>query len=631
MKARLVSKSRVTPRNIDNEIDSLKREKRYNSSESKEMGVLYRAQQAWDGLIAFRANRARLIRMTYGDQYSDLVEVDGQRMREDEYWAQQGVIPKKNNIIRKMVRSVNGVYKSQDTDFSATARDRKEQKLAEMYTKLLQANRDINRMNELELRLFEEFVISATVFLKESYGYKKRRKDTWTDIVSPNNIFFDGADLQDPRHWDISLIGQIHDLTFGELCSKFCKQKADYTKLKNIYTNANDERFIASYYESKYRNRDALGGSFYTPIDPSLCRVIEVWSQEQKGRYRCHDWATGDSYKVEEKDLQIAVINVNRYRIQEGLNAGMDRDDIALIEYEWFVDNYWYYRFLTPLGDVLQEGETPFEHEEHPYTMKIHPFVDSKPHSLVEDSIDQQKFINELVTMYMLMVKHSSKGLLMFPQDLLPDDIDIEDIAEEYTRVNGIIVYKHKQGVPMPSQLSSNVSNFNISELLKIQIGMFEDVTGVTSAMQGKTPTSGTAAALYAQQTQNASNSLLDMLESFSSFLKEASIKKLSNIQQFYTEERMLQIAGSEFANIKQDLMYLAKDMELDISVSESETSAEYKAISNEFLMQLFQGGAIDVIQLLENGSFPNADKLIKSIELKGQTLDNQNQLQPIQ
>ena len=626
MKAKLVSISKVAPRNIDNEIDSLKRERRYRSSDTKEMNVLYRAQRAWDGLMSMRANRARLIRMTYGDQYSDIVDVDGERMREDEYWAQQGVIPKKNNIIRKMVRSVNGVYKNQDAEFSATARDRREQKLAELYTVLLQANRDINRMNEVELRLFEEFVISATVFVKENYGYKKRRKDTWTDIVNPNNIFFDGV-MQDPRHWDVILIGQIHDMTFGELCSKFCKEKTDYIKLRDIYTNANDDSLVASYYQSIYHNKNLVRGSFFSPIDPSLCRVIEVWSQEQKGRYRCHDWATGDSYKVEEKDFEKAVKDVNQYRIIEGTNAGMDKNDIALIEYEWFVDNYWYYRFLTPFGDVLQEGETPFEHAEHPYTMKIHPFTNSKPHSLVEDSVDQQKFINELITMYMLMAKHSSKGLLMFPEDLLPDDIDIEDIAEEYTKMNGIIVYKHKQGVPMPSQLSSNVSNFNISELLKIQIGMFEDVTGVTSAMQGKTPSSGTAAALYSQQTQNASNSLLDMLESFSSFLKEASIKKLSNIQQFYTEERMLQIAGDEFANIKQDMLYLAKDIELDISISESETSAEYKAISNDFLMQLFQGGAIDVIQLLENGSFPNADKLIKSIQLKGQTLDNQNGL----
>lgn len=620
---KLVSRSRVAPK----EINSLVEENRYNSSEKLEMRVLYKAQRAWDGLMSMRANRLRLIKMTYGDQFSDMVEVDGERMTEGEYWARQGTIPKKNNLIRKMVRSVNGVYKTQDTEFSATARDRTEHKLAEMYTKLLQTNRDVNRMPELELRLFEEFVISATVFMKESYGYKKRRKDTWTDIVSPNNIFFNGADLQDPRHWDISMIGQIHDMTWGELASKFSKTRKDFDRLKDIYSNASSEDYVTSYYQDIYNGRDSVRGSFFVPQDPSLCRVIEVWSQEQKERYRCHDWATGDSYKLEAKDLQRAVIDVNRYRIQEGLNAGMERDDIALIDYEWFVDNYWYYRFLSPLGHILQEGETPFEHEEHPYTMKIHPFTDSKPHSLVEDSVDQQKFVNELVTLYMLMAKHSAKGLLMFPEELLPEGLDIDDIAEEYTKINGILVFKHKAGVPMPQQLASNVSNFNISELLKIQIGMFDDVTGVTDAMQGKSPTAGTAAALYQQQTQNAINSLVDILESFSSFLKEANIKKLSNIQQFYSDQQILQIAGDEYQGTKDNMLYLARDMELDVSVSESETSAEYRAISNDFLMQLWERGAIDVVDLLETGHFPNADKLADKIKLKGQTMDNQNGL----
>ena len=59
----------------------------------KELGVLYRAQQAWDALHHTREERHRKIRYTYGDQYSDMVTVDGDRMTEGAYWAQQGVIP----------------------------------------------------------------------------------------------------------------------------------------------------------------------------------------------------------------------------------------------------------------------------------------------------------------------------------------------------------------------------------------------------------------------------------------------------------------------------------------------------------------------------------------------------------
>lgn len=607
---RVLSKSRLT--NNKDKIDTLKNHS--ITGEKRAMDILYKAQRSWDGLYAMRANRDRLLRFTYGDQYCDRVEVDGQLMREDEYWASQGVIPKKNNLIRKMVRSVMGVYKNQDTDFTVIARDRAEQSIGEMMTITLQANREMNRMNEIELRLFEEFIISGSVFLKEGYGWRRGRKDTWTDIVNPNYVFFDGV-MQDVRHWDCDVIGQIHDMSFADLCSKFAKNKDDYKKLSEIYTNARDERFVSSYYQSIYHS-GSIRGSFFIPLDYNMCRVIEVWSKEQKSRYRCHDVANGEWYKIEEEDIN-KVVEENQKRLTEGLEEGIPREDIAFIETEWFVDSYWYYRFLSPLGDVLQEGETPFAHHEHPFTMKIHPFIDGKPHSLVEDSIDQQKFVNELITMYMLMAKHSAKGLLMFPEQLKPDDMSMDDIAEEWAKVNGIIVFKAKEGIPLPQQISTNVSNFNVSELLKIEMGMFEEVTGITGAMQGKTPTAGTAAALYNIQSQNATNTLVDVLFSFNNFLKEATLKKLSNIQQFYTEERVIMIAGAQYGGIKKYMPNLAQDAELDVSIVESPSSPAYRGVMNQFLIEMWQAGAIDTKQLLETGNFPFSDELLQSIKVK--------------
>lgn len=610
MKKTIRSKSRVSPKSKD-EIDSLKRHNR-RTGDSKEMDILYRAQRAWDGLYQMRLNRERLVKFTFGDQYSDKVEVDGNVMSESEYWAEQGVIPKKNNLIYKMVRSVTGLYNSQDTDFIATARDREEQSYGELQTVLLRANRDLNRMDEISTTLFQEFIISASVFLKENYGYWRGKTDTWTHAVSLNNMFFDGV-LLDARHWDVSMIGQTHDMTFGELCSKFCKTKDDHKRLKEIYTNALNESFVSSYYSHLYRDGGNIRGSFFVPIENSLCRVIEVWSKEQKSRYRCHDWATGDDYKVEEKDINI-ILQTNQYRLQEGAELGMDKEDIALIDYEWFVDDYWYYRFLTPLGDVLQQGETPFNHGEHPYTIKLYPFINSQPYSLVEDAIDQQKFVNELITMHMLMAKHSAKGLLMFPEDLMPDGVSIEDIAEEYTKVNGMIIYKHKQGVPLPQQLSGQVSNFNTSELLKIQMQMFEEVTGVTGAMQGKTPSSGTAAALYAQQTQNASNTLTDILVSFGNFMREAMLKKLSNIQQFYTDKDIIKIAGIKYRGLIEKMPNLAHSAVLDLTLTEGASSPAYEALMNEFIMNIWQAGQISLEQMLEYGRFKFGDELLQGL-----------------
>lgn len=617
-KMKLKPKSQLTGKKI--ELDSLKQRK---GDQKKEMDILYRAKRCWDGLYDIRHNRERLMKFRYGDQYIDKVEVEGRVISEKKYWEDQGVSPKKNNMIGKMVRSVIGVYKNQDMDFTAVAIDREEQSVAEMMTIALQSNRDLNRMQEIELRLFDEFLTSGLSFLKESWGWRKNRKDTWTDVVNPNYMFFDGV-MQDVRHWDCDIIGQIHDMKFNELVSKFATSKEDYRRLSEIYTNARDSTYMASYYQQVY-NYGHENGDFFTPQDHNMCRVIEVWNKEQKPRYRCHDYLTSEYFVIEENQYGY-LEQINGMRLKQGIEDGIPQDEIPFIEAEWFMDSYWYYRFLSPLGDILQEGETPFQHKEHPYTIKIYPFIDGKPHSLVEDSIDQQKFINELITLYVLMAKHSAKGLTIVDEALIPEGMSPEDFADQFARVNGLIIAKLKPGVELPQQLSTNVNNFNVSELLKLEMGMFEEVTGITGALQGKSPASGTAASLYAQQVQNSSNTLADVLFTFSNFLKEAMAKKLSNINQYYTDERIVMVAGSRFGGIKKYMPNLAKDVTFDLIVNEGMSNPQYKQAINSMYLDMFKMQVIDREQLLKFGDFPNGDAILQDIQLKADEIQKQSE-----
>ena len=70
----------------------------------------------------------------------------------------------------------------------------------------------------------------------------------------------------------------------------------------------------------------------------------------------------------------------------------MPESEVPLIEYEYMIQSYWYYRYLSPFGDILDEGESPYSHGSHPYTMKAYPFVDGELHSFVSDIIDQQRY-----------------------------------------------------------------------------------------------------------------------------------------------------------------------------------------------------------------------------------------------
>lgn len=277
------------------------------------------------------------------------------------------------------------------------------------------------------------------------------------------------------------------------------------------------------------------------------------------------------------------------------------------------MDSYWYYYYLTPFGDILQEGETPYEHKGLPYVFKAYPFIDGEVHSFVADVIDQQRYTNRLIILYDFVMRASAKGALLFPEGCEPDGFSMEDIADEWSRFDGLVVYKPKPGVAPPQQISSNSTNIGISELLNLQLKFFEDISGVNGALQGKPSFAGQSASLYQQQTQNATTSLLDLLDSFSSFVKDAALKDVKNMQQFYDTKRIFNIAGKD-AQVEYDPKRI-RDVDFDLSVIESTATPAYRQTANEMLMQLWQAQAISVEQLLENGDFPFADDLLQSIK----------------
>lgn len=610
-KKKLFYMSRITPSKDDEEMNTVKFSKK-NFGDRRAFDVLMEAQHYWNMMDDFRKDRERNKRYTYGKQWDDMICVNGEAMSEEEYIERQGSVPLKNNLIRRLVRNVLGVYRSQMKEPTCTARDRDEQRLGETMSTILQCNMQLNRMNEVNARSMEEFLISGFIVHRKSYGWRNGKEDCWTDYVQPNNFFIDN-NMRDFRGWDVTCLGEVHDVSFGQLCENFASTPEDYRKLRDIYKWASRKEFIASYAErfgySRLENYD-----FLLTSEPGRCRVIEVWRKEQKPRYRCHDYQNGDIFKIDAEDYQEQVVNVNLQRIEMGKAAGMPTEEIPIITAEWFMDDYWYFYYLSPFGDILKEGETPFEHGSHPYVFKAYPFIDGEIHSFVSDVIDQQRYTNRLITLYDWIMRASAKGVLLMPDDCLPDGVSMENIAEEWAQFNGVIVYKPSSSGKIPQQVANNSTDIGITELLNLQLKFFEDISGVNGALQGKPGFSGQSATMYNQQVQNSTMSLLDMLESFSGFIIDGAYKDVKNMQQFYDTKRVFNIAGKSGAQIEYDPKKI-RDVEFDLSITESTSTPAYRQMANDILMQLWKAQAISVEQLLEHGDFPFADELLQSIK----------------
>lgn len=494
--------------------------------------LLSRAGRCWSGMSEFRRERNRNKRFTYGDQWSDLSpETPYSSETEEEHARKLGMVPLKNNLIRRLVRNVLGVYRSEWSEPSCRARNEAEKDRARVMQKLLRYNSQINRLGEVYARTMEEFLISGMAVHKKWYGRKGRTVDCWTDFVQPDRFFVDGCG-QDFRGWDISVIGEIHELDADSLVAEFAGSPEVAARLRRLYgIGSRTEETDTTMFEPTFFT------DFQSTVGKGKCRVIEVWTREHPGRWHCHDPRSGRMWKIEESEYKTRVEEENKRRAKE-------EKHIPPIEARWYVDDEWHWYFLTPWGEVLSHGLSPYAHGGHPYVFKAYPFLDGEIHSFVADIIDQQKLTNRLITMYNWILRSSAKGVLLVPDSSVPEGMRLGELQDEWKRFDGVIKYRAAAGVPPPQQISSKCVDIGISELLNIQMKMMEDISGVNGALQGKLDNSAISGTLYDQQTRNSLTALADILMCFRDFMTEATRMDAGNISQFYSSARIEEVAG---------------------------------------------------------------------------------------
>ena len=454
------------------------------------LALLERISAARDAWATFREHRRRNKRYTYGRQWDDMVDTPHGRMTEGEALRREGETPMVNNLIRRTVRNIVGVWRSNYSPSRETDPE-------------LRACWERNRMEELNARTLEEFLISGLAIHRKWHGTRGAVTSSWTDFVSPESFFME-SDTRDFRGWDIRLAGEIHELDFDDLCARFATTPEDVALLESIYGHTADtpEYHISS---------------------SDRCRVIEAWRPMRVRSWICHDSLRGNITEVRDCDIP-RVHAENRRRRLHGLPP---------IAMRLTTREVWTWSFLSPAGHLLAAGETPYAHGSHPFVVKAYPYIDGEIHSFVSDVIDQQRFTNRLITIYDRALRASAKGVLLFPEHALPPGADLTEIADQWSRADGVIMYTAKAGMPLPQQAGGLSASLGISDLLRIQLQMMEDISGVNSALQGKLESSSTSGTLYERQTLNALTSLKDITESFASFITEGAAKDLSNIRQF--------------------------------------------------------------------------------------------------
>lgn len=594
--------------------------KELDSSQEKEnMDVLHVAEQWWSSLRDFRERRRRVRDYLNGDQWKDKIidpENENEYITEELNIIRQGKIPLKQNIMSQLHNNIVGRFRSNQLKPIVISRDKINAEQSEMLTNALQHAHNVNSAKELDANNFKEFLKSGMPICKIGYKYFKERnlEDAWIQNVNPNRFFFN-TDITDIRHTDLRMVGEVHDLTIDELISVFAKNSADAELIKSWYAGYGKD--IHGIMDSnglstkRYDNVD-----FFIPSDTTKCRLIEVWLLKAEWRTYVHDYLNGQYYITKLTPEQVNI--ENQMRIEKAVANGVAPEDVPLKYATPKYEQFWYVKFLTPNGQCLYEGETTYKHESHPYAFVTYPLVDGVVRGMFEEIIDQQRYINRLITMMDFMIGASAKGVLLVPEDSIPDDMDLDDIAEEWSRYNGVIKIKAKPGMQLPQQIVSRGTSVGVGEMLQLQMKLMQEISGVNYAIQGQKAGSSTPSSLYAQEAENSAVNSKDVMDTFTYFLKQRDTKLLKVIHQYYDEKRMLLVGNTSYAAVAREWNPdKVADLDTEVEISQTIDTPVFRQVTDEILLDMMKNQLIDIETYLEHSNMPFAKSLLDTIKKK--------------
>ena len=451
----------------------------------KNTQLLAAVNQAYASAADIRRRRQRFKSFTYGRQWGDLVtDPDGNLITEGEMAARQGRQPLTNNMLRQLVKTIVGRFRSSLQPPPPQLRE-----IAER-----------NMLDELDSRLLEEFLISGCAIQRISRQKRPQGSGIWIDNVNPTRFFVNN--MADPRGTDIEMIGMIHDLSLPELLARFAMgsqhRAAELTQIYGVATGMPPAALQLTIDES--------ADLFTSP--PGRCRVIEVWTLDCAEAIRCHDPHTATYFMLNTSSAQ---------RISR-INAARMRRHRQPITTRWEMLSRWQCRWLTPEGHIIHRTGSYMPDGSHPFVTSFYPLTDGEIHPFVEDVIDQQKYVNRLITLIDNVMGSSAKGVLLFPEHQLSPSMDWGQIRDLWASYDGVIPYRPRAGEPEPHQVASKSTPAGAYELLALQLRLFEEISGVSGALQGRSATSQTSAQMFEAQTRNSAIALADIFATFAAF-----------------------------------------------------------------------------------------------------------------
>ena len=585
------------------------------------------AAHYYDSMRALRKKWTRDDDYYMGRQLNDTVVYNGHRMTVKHYMELKGMPALSADIITDKMISLKGLVRQQYMAPSIQSVDADEEDYVNTFNEFLRQNCNNNNKAEHDADQFEKHALYGFVCDKVKWAFRQGREDVYIDPVDIYDLavpVFKKKDLE-----DIEFIAEGHEETWPRMLKLFAKKPGDEEELKRIYTAAKTELPIQGRNDTGMNQTENLD-DFYHAKTIGKYRYIEIWTLERNRALWCHDRLNASAgFRPLKDKAEIDAENAQRKQdnIMKDENGVpildengkpqlyVPEDEVALIEYEPGIEEFWYYRMISPNGYLLDEGISPYKvirdgysFYYHPYVFLAYPCIEGEIRSFVDRIIDRQRQYNHDNIMLDFIIMNSAKGPLAIDEDALSDKMGIEDIAENWVKTDGVIVYTSKNGGQLPQQIMNKSLPAGIDLIMQRDEKLVQTQSNVQPALQGASPAAGTSARRYLAEQNSSAVGVADYVTSFENFKLRVAKKQMWTIQCFYDDNRSVKITGQDIRGYYNRATM--GDIDYDMTLTQDINSATVRETMKDLAWQAYLRDEIDFGQCLKSAKFGDTARL---------------------
>lgn len=521
------------------------------------------------------------------------------------------------NVIATTIDWVIGSEKRSRTDFKILPRRKQDGAPAQRKSELLKYLEDVNRTQFDVSRAFEDAAKVGLGWMEDGWQDDSDGEPIYSRYESWRCMLYDSratrSDLEDARFigrkkWlDLDMAKAMFPKR-GDLLDRSVQDPGTLTTIDSLSDEAMDS------VETTNSTMSISGAA--APYDRSRVPVYEVWFKVPVKTAKIRGGMFSGEVYDEASPGHVA-------EVASGEAQKVDRVQMRV-----------HVMIFTEAG-VLWLSESPYRHNRYPFT----PIWckrrdrDNAPYGIIRNIRDIQVDINKRASKALHII--STNKVIM--EDGAVDDIN--ELAEEIAKPDAIIV--KKSGKSLEINTDRDLSQWHL-EMMSRDIGMIQQVGGVTDENLGRTTNAVSGIAIQARQNQGqlATAGIFDNLY----FARQVRGEKLlSLIEQFMSAKKQFRITnsrgGPEYVSINDGMPQ--NDITLtkaDFIISEEDWRATMRQAQTDALLDMLGKLAPVAPQLLmstldiivEMMDIPMRDEIVKRIrQVTGQRDPDAQEMTP--